>query len=335
MVTVCGEMSMSDLKVIALSAVIFLSMTCTSASAYEKQISELAAQMSETIANSNKKVVAVVDFTDLEGRTTRLGRFLAEEFSVALASKAKGFQVVDRTHVRVLLAEHKLASTGIIDPATARKLGKIAGVDLLITGTLTAFGESVRCTLKGLDTETALILSAATADIPRTKVISDLEGQQISAPGQPPGSAEGAAPRRVHSASSETVKPQVRSFKDITFQLSSCNRKLDSVECGVLIQSKEKPYEWFLIVGSGYDPFSRALDGLGKQYIALVSPGGSSRAYGQLQTRLWPDSPVSVVLTFHGVGKGITEFRFVTVVFVTGGGWNFYQITFSEVPIAQ
>jgi hypothetical protein len=37
----------------------------------------------------------------------------------------------------------KLASSGIIDPATARKLGEVAGVDCLVSGSLTLLGDSV------------------------------------------------------------------------------------------------------------------------------------------------------------------------------------------------
>lgn len=39
--------------------------------------------------------------------------------------------------LKSIIKENKLSATGLIDPATARKLGKVAGVDALITGTLT------------------------------------------------------------------------------------------------------------------------------------------------------------------------------------------------------
>ncbi len=47
--------------------------------AYEQEVKQLSAQMAEAIAKSGKKTVAVVDFTDLQGNVTELGRFLAEE----------------------------------------------------------------------------------------------------------------------------------------------------------------------------------------------------------------------------------------------------------------
>src|SRR5580704_2475321 len=97
--------------------------TCHAAFAYEQEIKELSARMAEAISQSGKKTVAVVDFTDLQGNVTELGRFLAEECSVDLAMTAKNFEVIDRTNIKSLLQEHKLASTGLIDQKTARKLG--------------------------------------------------------------------------------------------------------------------------------------------------------------------------------------------------------------------
>src|ERR1700761_9841023 len=85
----------------------------------------LASTISQHIASSGRKSVAVIDFTDLDGNPTRLGRFLAEEFSDSLVSQASNFDVIDRTHLKLLLQEHKLAMSGLIDPATARELGKI------------------------------------------------------------------------------------------------------------------------------------------------------------------------------------------------------------------
>ena len=98
-----------------------------------QDLQSMASTISQRIAASGRKSVAVTDFTDLDGRPTKLGRFLAEEFSDALFSQAKGFDVIDRTHPKAILQEHKLATTGLIDPATARKLGQIAGVETLVT----------------------------------------------------------------------------------------------------------------------------------------------------------------------------------------------------------
>jgi len=83
--------------------------------AYDKEMTRLSATMAEKISQANKTKVAVVDFTDLSGNVTQLGRFIAELFSVKLTEVGKGFQVVDRTHLNILIKEHKLSKTGLID----------------------------------------------------------------------------------------------------------------------------------------------------------------------------------------------------------------------------
>ncbi len=162
------------LRAATLAASIGALLVATSASAYQQEVRSTAAKLSEKITKSGKKTVAVVDFTDLQGNATELGRFLAEQMSVALASEATSFEVIDRTHLKALMAEHKLSATGLIDPQTARKLGQIAGVQVLVTGTLTAFGDSVSLATKALDASTAKMLAATSVDIPKTKAVEEL-----------------------------------------------------------------------------------------------------------------------------------------------------------------
>src|SRR5579884_1051318 len=88
----------------------------------EAELRTLAASLAEDIAASDKRAIAVVDFTDLQGNPTELGRFLSEEFSVALLRTHKGFQVIDRNHLKAVMNEHRLSTSGLIDPATAQKL---------------------------------------------------------------------------------------------------------------------------------------------------------------------------------------------------------------------
>jgi len=158
---------------ILLSFWVFVIPAC-SRIASAQDLKPVAANLGAQISASGRKTVAVVDFTDLKGNVTELGRFLAEEVSVDLVGVAKGYEVIDRTHLKSILQENRLASAGLIDPQTARKLGQIAGVDALITGTITPLGETIRLSAKVLDTGTAKMIAATTADIPKTPAIDVL-----------------------------------------------------------------------------------------------------------------------------------------------------------------
>src|SRR5207247_4262325 len=95
--------------------------------ALQREIPAVASAIADDIKASTKGSVAVVDFTDLQGNVTELGRFVAEELELGLVTAKKNFSLVDRTHLRLILQENKLGLSGLIDPATARKLGQITG----------------------------------------------------------------------------------------------------------------------------------------------------------------------------------------------------------------
>ncbi|MCG2777752.1 MAG: CsgG/HfaB family protein, partial [Desulfobacterales bacterium] len=142
-------------------------------------INNLAKSMAEKIAASGERTIAVVDFVDPQGNVTELGRFLAEEFSAAFVNADKGFEVVDRFHLKSILNEHKLSASGLIDPTTARELGKVAGVGVIVTGTVTPFGERVKISAKALATETAKVICAPRGSIPKTMAIKELLSKGI------------------------------------------------------------------------------------------------------------------------------------------------------------
>jgi TolB-like protein len=151
----------------------------SAATAYEKEIKGISSDIAERVSAAGKKTIAVVDFTDLQGNITELGRFIAEELSVDLTLSAKGFEVVDRQHLSSILKEHKLSAAGLVDPNTVKKLGQIAGVDAIVTGSVTPFGDSIRVTCKVIATDTAKVIGASKSDIAKTKAIEELLGRGI------------------------------------------------------------------------------------------------------------------------------------------------------------
>lgn len=203
--------------------------------AYEQEVKALSAKLAESIAASGKKTVAVVDFTDLQGNVTELGRFLAEELSIALSGDARDFRVVDRTHLKTILREHKLASTGIIDPQTAKRLGEIAGVDALVTGSITPFGDSVRLSVKVLDVSTAQMIGASSANIPKTKAVEELLARGIGSAVRPTvtGSSGGALPQPT------TSPPVAPTFETESYKVTveSMRRTASSIALTLVFES--------------------------------------------------------------------------------------------------
>ena len=256
-------------------AAIFLLANSHFAVAYEKEINNLSISMAEKIAISGKKTIAVVDFTDLQGNVTELGRFLAEEFSAALVDAGKGFEVVDRIHLKSILKEHKLSATGLIDPATARKLGKIAGVGAIVTGTITPFGERVRISVKVLATETAKVICAFRGNIPKTKAIEELLAKGIETEVQVAGRVTPSpAPRKPKKK--PIVALQKIEADNFTFELKECKMSGTNVTCDLLITNNDQDRE-LKLNNKSYRPSSRIFDDFGNEYGATQVQIGNKK----------------------------------------------------------
>ena len=155
------------------------------ASSYEEGVTELSKAIVADAAKFKKQKLAVVDFTDLSGNVTELGRFLAEELSVSLVITGAGLEIVDRTQLNKILKEQALSFSGVIDPAAVKKVGQLAGVDALIAGTITDLEDTIRLTLKIIATDTGSLVSAARTGIPKTGTIAKLMAREVAPPRTP------------------------------------------------------------------------------------------------------------------------------------------------------
>jgi len=101
----------------------------------------LASLLLPATAESQKPRIAVLGF---ENNTTfsflgdRLGLAAADEMTTQLV-KSGEFTVVERTQIDAVTSEINAGMSGIIDPATAARLGKILGAQLVVVGSITKF----------------------------------------------------------------------------------------------------------------------------------------------------------------------------------------------------
>jgi len=201
------------------------------AAAYEMEMETLADTIAKQLSKSSRKQVqrvAVVDFTDLQGNVTELGRFIAEELSVNLARSEKHFEIIDRMHLKSVMEEHKFSMSGLVDPQTAKQLGKIAGVDAIVTGKLTPFGDNVRVSCAVIATATAKTIAAGKTSIAKTRTIEQLLAGSGIGPSAPVEKDQdrGAAVRQQRARDAEREKAdQERAALD---RLREEQRKLDA-----------------------------------------------------------------------------------------------------------
>ncbi len=86
--------------------------------------------------------IAVMDFDNKSGYGSwRIGHGASDILTTELV-KNTNFDVFEREQLNSIMQEQNLGSSGRVDPSTAAKIGKILGVQYMITGAVTEYGQS-------------------------------------------------------------------------------------------------------------------------------------------------------------------------------------------------
>ena len=95
------------------------------------------------------------------------GAIVAEWMSSSLY-KTQVFDIYERVLLYKILEEQDLGLTGALDEKTTAEIGKLYGVEAIVTGTVSKFGSTISVVAKLIDTETAKVI--ASSDVKTTSV---------------------------------------------------------------------------------------------------------------------------------------------------------------------
>ncbi len=155
-----------SIVVVSLVAVaILIGEANSAADSFDTGIADLTAQVVASLSDAGRLSVAVVEFRDISGETSLVGKLLAEELTTSLFLTRR-LDVVERTMLDRVMEEHHLAATGLIDPISAKELGKVLGVDAIASGTYATLGISTRVNARLISTETGTVFAAAATTLP-------------------------------------------------------------------------------------------------------------------------------------------------------------------------
>lgn len=302
----------------------FLLLNFSFTMAYEKDIGSLSSAITDNIAKSGKKTVAVVDFTDLQGNITELGRFISEELSVDLSVAARGFEVIDRNHLKSILAEHKLSILELVDPNNVKQLGKIAGVDAIVTGSVTPFVDSVRVTCKVIAADTTKVIGAAKSDIAKTKAIEELlaRSNETDANSVLKADTSSLAPKSPLKAEQRTE------VKNFIIELQGCNLSGSSITCSLLVTNKGIDRLFGTEVGFS-DNIVRVVDREGNEYDATQVRIGNKRDTSLLVSGI----PTRAKITFEGVPREVRDIVLLEFTGETEG--ELFKFQFRDIPLSR
>lgn len=127
----------------------------------------IAGQLVATAMIPAETRVGLLDFLDLQGRTTQLGGYMTEELTTLLFTKGR-FNMVERSLLDQVLREQGLTQTGVIDIAQAQAIGKALGADAIVTGSLSDVGEEIKVNARMIHVGQGTLLAVASAAIYKT-----------------------------------------------------------------------------------------------------------------------------------------------------------------------
>jgi len=146
----------------------------------DKQIDILAEQIISNLDVQKTHKIAIIEFANLEGNVTDLGKYLAEELTTRLFRTGR-FLIIERQLIKKMMGEQKLSATGLIDAKTASKFGQILGVDALTTGTIADLNTSVKINARLIAVETGSVFAVASVKAPMNKEVEILLGKKPGA----------------------------------------------------------------------------------------------------------------------------------------------------------
>lgn len=291
-----------------------------------KRVDELGQQIAAKMTAKQKTTVAVVEFTDLQGNTTDFGRFLAEELITRLM-EAEKFRVIERQLLNKVITEQKLSLTGVVDPASAKQLGKILGVEAIVVGTVTNLSQSVKVNARLISTETGEIFSVASAEI-----FKDESVMGLLANGGGGGNASGAPTPRPTPKAAEAGKIPPQRVRDVVFEVSSCRRSGGAVICYLSIKNDFTSDVKVGVMGT-CNPRSRLFDEFGNEYNASVVRIGSREERCSAWNDLVTQVPTNAAVRFEEVSEQAT--RATLQIMVSVNSYDSAAVTFRNIALTK
>ncbi len=170
------------------------------ASNLDAGIAALAERMSSRMGPDHGLRIAVLPFVELQSNAADpFGKYLAEGLIAHLARDGR-YPVIERELLNKVLEEHRLGMLGVLDEASAKKMGAILGVGAVVTGTYSTLDSRVKVNARLISTANGLIIATAETDITRDREVEQLLGtssapQSLPAPQPRPAQAALPAPK--------------------------------------------------------------------------------------------------------------------------------------------
>ncbi len=287
---------------IRLLSILFLSLYVQifSQNTLDQGLSNLGEQISNKFEKRNKTIIAVIEFPDLKGNITDLGRFISEELITRLYLTEK-FKVIERQLLNKIISEQKLNLSVIIDPKSAKKLGKLLGVEALVSGTITELSNSLKINARLISTETGEVFSVAATEIKKDDTINNLLTERIS-------NNTTIIDTKIKEKHSENIiYPKPIEVDGFRFEAVKCEREGKFVNCFIQFTNLGNKEVGLDIGGDGWSwRKSNIIDNQGNSYAPKVSYGSNTSPIG-LNIKFYSNVTATVCFIVENINLNITS----------------------------
>lgn len=145
--------------------------------ALDAGLENLAGQIIAKLPVTARQTVAVTNFTDLDGKITDLGKYLAVKIPLKLVNSGD-CDVIDPQEVGDTAIANNININKTISRETAKSLGKSLEATLICTGSITNFGSYIELNVKLISTQSGLSIAGLTVSIQVDEQVSKLIGKQ-------------------------------------------------------------------------------------------------------------------------------------------------------------
>lgn len=123
-----------------------------------------AMQPEQASAAFKRTKIAVLDFQQQGSRNDSedMGKIVAEWLITALVKEGR-FDVIERRLLEKVLSEQKIGVSGVVDEASASKLGRVLGAKVVITGSVLHYQNILEVNARIIEVESSSIIAAESA----------------------------------------------------------------------------------------------------------------------------------------------------------------------------
>ena len=257
------------------------------AQSLDQAVGELANQLGTPLQEGDKTKIAIVEFTNLSQRVTRLGRLIAEELTSQLVQRGgRQFQLVERVKVDEIFDEAGRAGKGQIEDGGTRAVAALQGVDAILAGSAAEIGSRVRLNARLMTFPGGELLTAASA--------------YLSKDGLPPEIFEVIEDSRESQGSDDSAGVAARTdLKGVTYELLGCAEAPRLISCELVLTNNlaDRKVRFYARYTFMHDQRGYKFDSTGVRIADVEGVDVTKRLIAEL--------PVPMTVSFTGVPSAI------------------------------